>query len=61
MSKKTPCINEGFIKSIECSLNNNIAYYIVVTYAAKLYNHTIPNKGIRVIDSPASTLEGLRY
>ena len=31
------------------------------TYTAKLYNHTIPNKGSQVIDSPASTFEGLRY
>ena len=28
---------------------------------AKLYNHTIPNKGRQVIDSPASNFEGLRY
>ena len=33
----------------------------MVTYTAKLYNHTIPNKGSQVIDSPASTFEGLRY
>ncbi|RMX46744.1 hypothetical protein pdam_00007675, partial [Pocillopora damicornis] len=32
-----------------------------VTYTAKLYNHTIPNKGSQVIDSPASTFEDLRY
>ena len=31
----------------------------MVTYTAKLYNHTIPNKGSQVIDSPASTFEGL--
>ena len=33
----------------------------VATYAAKLYNHTISNKGSQVIDSPASTIEGLGY
>ena len=33
----------------------------MVTNTAKLYNHTIPNKGSQVIDSPASTFEGLRY
>ena len=33
----------------------------MVTYTAKLYNHTIPNKGSQVIDSPASTFEDLRY
>ena len=31
----------------------------MVTYTEKLYNHTIPNKGSQVIDSPASTFEGL--
>ena len=35
--------------------------YSVVTYTAKWYNHTIPNKGSQVIDLPASTFEGLRY
>ena len=33
----------------------------MVTYTAKLYHHTIPNKGSQVLDSPASTFEGLRY
>ena len=33
----------------------------VVTYTAKLYNHTIPNKRSQVIDSPTSTFEGLRF
>ena len=33
----------------------------MVTNTAKLYNHTIPNKGSQVIDMPASTFEGLRY
>ena len=33
----------------------------VVTHIAKLYNHTISNKGNQVIDSPSSTFEGLRY
>ena len=33
----------------------------MVTYTAKLYNHTIPNKGRQVIDSPTSTFEGLSY
>ena len=33
----------------------------MVTYKAKLYNHTIPNKRSQVIDSPASIFEGLRY
>ena len=33
----------------------------MVTYTTKLYNHTIPNKGSQVIDSPASIFEGLRY
>ena len=32
--------------------------YNQVTYRAKLYNHTIPNKGSQVSDSPASTFEG---
>ena len=27
---------------------------------AKLYNHTIPNKGSQVIDSPPSTLSAQR-
>ena len=31
----------------------------MVTYTEKLYNHTTPNKGSQVIDSPASTFEGL--
>ena len=31
----------------------------IVTYTAKLYNHTIPNKRSQVIDSPTSTFEGL--
>ena len=30
-------------------------------YTAKLYNHTISNKGSQIIDSPALTFEGLRY
>ena len=47
--------------SIKCNLNNNITCYSVVTYTAKLSNHTIPNKGSWAIDSPASTFEGLRY
>ena len=34
-----------------------ITFYTVVTYTAKLYNLTIPNKGSQVIDSPASTFE----
>ena len=33
----------------------------MVTNIAKLYNHTIPNKGSQVIDLPASTFEGLWY
>ena len=33
----------------------------MVTNTAKLYNHTIPNKGSQVIDLPASTFEGLWY
>ena len=33
----------------------------MVTYTAKLYNNTIPNKGSQAIDSPASSFEGLRY
>ena len=33
----------------------------MVTYTAKLNNHTIPNKGGQVIDLPASTFEGLWY
>ena len=54
--------NESLSKSIKCNLNyNNITCYNAVTYTAKLYNHTIPNKGSQVIDSPASTFEGLRY
>ena len=32
-----------------------------MTNTTILYNHTIPNKGSQVIDSPASTFEGLRY
>ena len=41
--------------------NNNIICYNVETYTAKLYNHTIPNKGRQVIDLHASNFEGLRY
>ena len=33
----------------------------MVTYTAKLYNHTIPNKGSQVIDSPVLTFESLKY
>ena len=33
----------------------------MVTYTAKWYNHTIPNKESQVIDLPASTFDGLRY
>ena len=33
----------------------------MVTYTANLYNHTIPNKGSQVVDSPASTFEALMY
>ena len=33
----------------------------MVTYTGKLYINTIQNKGSQVIDSPASTLENLRY
>ena len=33
----------------------------MVAYTAKLYSHTIPHKGSQVIDSPASTFEGLEY
>ena len=33
----------------------------MVTYTAKLYDHTIPNKGSYVRDSPALTFEGLWY
>ena len=29
--------------------------YDVVTLQKNLYNHTIPNKGSQVVDSPAST------
>ena len=32
----------------------------MVTNTAKLYNHTIPNKGSQVIDSPASTLRAYK-
>ena len=39
----------------------NITCYSVATYTAKLYNHTVPNKGTQVIDSPASTFKGLGY
>ena len=53
--------NESLSKSIKCNLNNNITCYNAVTYSAKLYNHTIPNKGSQVIDLPASTFEGLWY
>ena len=28
---------------------------------SKLYNHKTPNKGSQVIDSPASTFEGLTF
>ena len=42
---------------MKCSLNNNITWYNVVIWTAKLYNHTIPNKGSQVIDPPASTFE----
>ena len=41
----------------KCNLNNSITGYNVVTYKAKLYSHTIPNKGSQVIDPPASTFE----
>ena len=51
---------DSLSKSIYCNLNNNIACYNVVTYTATLYNHTIPNKGSQVIDSPDLTFEGLR-
>ena len=34
--------------------------YNMVSYTAKLCNHSIPNKGSQVIDSPASTFEGFR-
>ena len=33
----------------------------MVTNTAKLYNHTIPNKGSQLIDLPASTFKGLWY
>ena len=39
----------------------NITCYNVVTYTAKSYNRNIPNRGSQVIDSPATTFEGLRY
>ena len=45
MKSETPCIIESLSKSVSCNLNNNITCYNVVTYTAKLYNHTIPNKG----------------
>ena len=32
----------------------------MVTYTAKLNNNTIPNKGSQIIDSPASSFEGLK-
>ena len=51
---------DSLSKSINCNLNNNITCYNVVTYTATLYNHTIPNKGSQVIDSPDLTFEGLR-
>ena len=43
------------------SQKNIITCYTKVTYTVKLYNHTIPNKGSQVIDSPASNFEDLRY
>ena len=33
----------------------------MVINTAKLYNHTIPNKGSQLIDLPASTFKGLWY
>ena len=48
---------DSLSKSIYCNLNNNITCYNVVTYTATLYNHTIPNKGSQVIDSPDLTFE----
>ena len=59
MSNGKKCSNESLSKSIKCNLNNNITCYNAVTYSAKLYNHTIPNKGSQVIDLPVSTFEGL--
>ena len=47
--------NESLRKSIKCNLNyNNSTCYNAVTYTAKLNNHTIPNKGSQVIESPAN-------
>ena len=58
----TPCIIESLSKSISYNLNNNnITCYKVVTYSEKLFNHTTPNTGSQVVDSPASTFKGLRY
>ena len=34
----------------------HVTNYVVI-YTAKVYNHTIPNKGSQVIDSPAPTFE----
>ena len=51
---------ESLSTSILFSLNNRKCDNMV-TYTAKLYNNTIPNKGSQVIDSPASSFEGLRY
>ena len=60
--KPMQCNIASLSKSIYCNLNiNNITCYNVVTYTAKSYNRNIPNRGSQVIDSPATTFEGLRY
>ena len=61
IGKKHHALNESLSKSIWCNPNNNITCYSVATYTAKLFNHTVPNKGTQVIDSPASTFKGLGY
>ena len=45
----------------QCNLNKNITLQCGKSCTAKLYRHTILNKESQVIDSPASTFEGLRY
>ena len=40
---------------------NDIACHNDITYKAKLYKHKISIKGSQVVDSLASTFEGLRH